>query len=103
MIDVQQDIQNRIERTEKLLERLHKALDDAKEGNYLFRMVIQSAWSDYGEKEGVGMGQDPETAEQKAIENFKEVNGRNEVQASNRTMYVILPDMTIAPHGFIHS
>ena len=101
MIDVLKDLQNRIDRTDKLLAKLHDAMQAAKRGDYKYRVTIVSAWHEYGEKTGVGEGDTLQTAEEAAEENFREVNDRKEIHEAHRSHTVVFPNgFTMSPHMF---
>jgi hypothetical protein len=103
MIDVLKDLQNRIDRTNKLLGRLEQAMQCAKRGDYKYRVTIISAWHEHGERNGVGEGDTIQDAEQAAEANFREVNDRTDIHEAQRTVTVVFPSVegfTMSPHMF---
>lgn len=82
MNKVQKDLKARIERTEKLLEQLREAEELAKKKQYYYRVTLVSAWSDYGEVNGVGTGKTIPEATKAARADFREKNSRKDIQSS---------------------
>ena len=101
MYDIAKDLQSSIDRTKKLLEKLEATLAFAEKGEFQFRVTLHSAWSDYGEKNAVGVAATLEEADRKAEEEFKRINNRTDVQASGRFVAVVFSnDFTFRPHEF---
>lgn len=102
MIDVLNDLQNRIERTQNLLERLEQAMQCAKQGDYQFKVCIISAWRDYGGQNGVGEGCTLQEAETAAEADFRQKNGKGKIQQARRTVTITFPNgFAISPHSFL--
>lgn len=101
MYDVKKDLQARIDRTKKLLEKLETTLAFAENNDFEYRVTLRSAWADYGERNAVGKGKTLEEADAQAEEEFRKINNRSDVQASDRFVTVIFPnDFTFKPHEF---
>jgi hypothetical protein len=104
MIDVLKDLQNRIDRTNRLLGRLEQAMQCAKRGDYKYRVTIVSAWHEHGEKNGVGEGDTLEEATKAAEDRFREINERDDIHEATRTYTVVFPSVdggfTMSPHMF---
>ena len=99
MNKVEQDVVARIERTETLLAKLKEVRKLAQQKKYIFQVTLISAWSDYGEKNGIGRGKTIPEATHNARQNFMELNNRKDVQASHKTVRVIFENgFELSPH-----
>lgn len=80
MDDVAKILQDRIKFTRESLAELEDAATLLAAGKCKYKVVIHSAWADYGEKTVKIIDDSLEDAKKKAVQKFKRINDRTDVQ-----------------------